>query len=284
MITPQIIRARRGTALRTLLRLAAIPAVAIACEGTTSPNAPQPIVPAPVQPAPVQPAELIKVSGDQQEARPGDQLQPIIVAVRDHSGKRVAGVRVRFSVTAGDGYAALYREWPPGNVWIARYRGPADQVTDEKGEALALWFLGRRGENTLVVTAESEGKPLEVTFRANSRTTGFSGGSFALMSGGTSLKLNDGMAGSHNCIVRSGSLSLSPDGSFEATGDFDCDGFSFNVSETGFYSVSDSAIVLHYLNSNDTAGLFNDRDARGVMSEGTIVFSSLGVAWRYASR
>ena len=235
-----------------------------------------------------QPAEIIKISGDDQEGRPGDQLQPIIVAVRDPSGKPVPGVRVRFSVTAGDGWVGIT---PDANHWVIGYYFRPVQVTNGDGEAQVWWWVGRHGENTLLATVETEGKPLEVTFRATSVSSGYAGGSFALTSTGTSVKLYDFMAGGpYNCVVKSGSLVLSPDGSFVETGDFDCSdtswggSFSFNVIETGFYAVSDSTIKLHYLGSNDTAGFFDSHlfsDVHGVVSEDTIVFSSLGVEWRY---
>ncbi len=237
-------------------------------------------------PAPIQPAEIIKISGDDQEGRPGDELQPIIVAVRDTSGKPVPSVRVRFSVTAGDG--SVFGGVAGDIATVARYSGPNDKVTDGNGEAQVLWWLGRHGENTLLATVESEGKPLEVTFRATSVSSGYAGGSFALTSP-TSVKLYDGFGGGpYDCVAKSGSIVLLPDGSFEGTGDFDCSdpsggSFSFNVIETGFYAVSDSTIVLHYFKSNDTAGFFERRgwDVHGVMSEDKIVFSSLGVEWRY---
>lgn len=268
--------ARCGTAFRWLLCLTAVSAAAIACEGTSSTSVPQPDLP-------VQPAEIIKISGDHQEGRPGDRLQPLIVAVRDASGKPVAGVRVRFSVTAGDGFAALILVSPGGDEWVARYRGPADQVTNSKGEALVLWFLGRHGENQLVANVEIEGKSLEVSFRASSLSSGYAGGSFALTSTGTSVKLYDALSGPYDCIVKSGSLVLSRDGSFEGAGDFNCAGRSFSAIETGLYAVSGSTIVLHYLDSNDTVGLFGlSRDVHGVMSEDKIAFSSLGAEWRYA--
>ena len=287
MIT-QALRVWRGTTLRGLVWLVAMSAAAIACDGTegvTEPNVP--IVPDPKLPASVQPAEIIKVVGDNQEGRPGDQLYPLIVAVRDAAGKPVAGARVRFSVTAGDGYAALILTSAGGNQFVARYRGPADQVTDAKGEALVLWFLGRHGENTLLATVEGAPQPLAATFRATSVSSGYTGGSFALTSNGTPIKLSDYFAQPYDCVVKSGSLVLSADGSFEAQGDFKCEvpgfeGFSFNVIETGFYSILNSTIVLHYLNSNDTAGFFWDRDVYGFVSESTVAFKSHGVEWRYA--
>ena len=254
------------------------------------PNLPAAPVPEPPMPATIQPAEIIKISGDDQEGRPGDQLQPIIVAVRDTSGKPVPGVRVRFSVTAGDGVFVGVS----GDIGsVVRYCCHGDKVTNGNGEAQVLWWLGRRGENTVLATAEGEGKPLEVTFRATSVFSGYAGGSFGLTSP-TSVKLYDFLAGGpYNCVVKSGSLVLSPDGSFEGTGDFvDCSNpypggasFSFNVIETGVYAVSDSTIVLHYFKSNDTAGFLDEHiyvnGVHGVMSEDTIVFSSLGVEWRY---
>jgi len=94
--------------------------------------------------------------------------------------------------------------------------------------------------------------------------------------------------GPYDCVVKSGSLVLSPDGSFEGKRHFDCgpdpqggEPWGFDPIETGFYAVSDSTIVLHYLKSNHNAGFFTPRDVHGVMSEDTIVFSSLGVEWRY---
>jgi len=257
----------------------------VACAaGTIACSSEQPILNEPNLPAPIQAAEIIKISGDDQEGRPGDQLQPIIVAVRDTSGKPVPGVRVRFSVTAGDGFVGigLIIDLLPDGHEYGVLHIPADRVTNGNGEAQVWWWLGRHGENTVVATVESEGKPLEVTFRATSVSSGYAGGSFALTSTGTSVKLYDFMAGGpYNCVVKSGSLVLSPDGSFVETGDFDCEGFSFNDIETGFYAVSDSTIVLHYLKSNHNAGFFVPRDVHGVMSEDTIVFSRYGVEWRY---
>jgi hypothetical protein len=272
--------------------LLACVAATIACSSEQAvqpiPNASN-LPPAPM-PAPIQAAEIIKVSGDDQEGRPGDQLQPIIAAVRDTSGKPVPGVRVRFSVTAGDGLVGFIVVYSGDHKSVVRYLHPADQVTNtnDNGEALALWWLGRHGENTLLATVESEGKPLEVTFRATSVSNGYAGGSFALTSP-TSVNVYDGWGGPYDCVVKSGSLVLSPDGSFEGTGNFvDCSNpypggasFSFNVIETGFYAVSDSTIVLHYLRSNDTTFFFDPRDVHGVMSEDTIAFTSLGAEWLY---
>ena len=264
----------------------------VACAaGTIACSSEQPILNEPNLPAPIQAAEIIKISGDDQEGRPGDQLQPIIVAVRDTSGKPVPGVRVRFSVTAGDGFVGigLIIDLLPDGHEYGVLHIPADRVTNGNGEAQVWWWLGRHGENTLLATVEGEGKPLEVTFRATSVSSGYAGGSFALTSP-TSVKLYDGFGEGLYCVVKSGSLVLSPDGSFVGTSDFDCsyielplgDIDAFNVIETGVYAVSDSTIVLHYLKSIDTYGYFEVRgDVHGVMSEDTIVFSSLGVEWRY---
>jgi hypothetical protein len=279
MMARVALRARRRTISRALLRVAAIPAAVTGCEGTTSPNLPDPGVPVAAQPA-----AIIKVSGDRQEGRPGDQLQPLMVVIRDPSGRPVPGVRVSFSVTAGQGFAALILEWPPGNFFLARHDGPAPQITNASGEAVVLWFLGRHGENTLVATVEREGKPpLETIFRATSVSSGFAGGTFALTSNGTSVTLYDGMGGRHDCIAKAGSLILSPDGSFAAPGDFDCSGFSFSGTETGLYAVSGSKIELHYLDADEPSGLLDGvRDAPGVISDGKITFTSRGVEWRYA--
>ena len=254
MNTQDTLRARRGTAWRALLGVVAISAAAVACDGATEPNVPEPSLPAPLIPAtpvpappepPGQPAKIIKIAGDDQTGRPGD-LRQLIVAVQDTSGKSVPGVRVRFSVTAGDGL--VY----------------GDVFTDGTGQVHELWCLGRQGENTLLATVEGEGKPLEVTFRATSVFSGYAGGSFALTSTGMSLKLSGGWF-LFDCVVKSGSVVLSPDGYFVGTRDVDCvyeddaresHAYSIDVSETGFYAVSGSTIVLHYLKSNDTAGIF----------------------------
>jgi len=292
MNTRESLGARRRSGWKPTLGVVAILAAAAACDGAAELNSPEPDLPAPpVSEPPVpasQPVQIVKISGDGQEGRPGDQLKPIIVAVRDPSGRPVPGVRVRFSVTAGDGFVALIRVSAGGDEWLARFRGPADQVTDRSGEAAAFWFIGRNGENTLGATVESEGRLLEVNFRATSVSSAYAGGSFALKSNGTSIKLVDGLGGGpYDCDMRSGSLVLSPDGSFEGKSDFNCQygspySLNFTVIETGFYAVFESTIVLHYLESNDTAGFFWDRDAQGVMSGDTIVFSSMGVEWRYA--
>lgn len=279
--------------------------IACSSEQTVQPIPNEPNLPVPLMPAPIQAAEIIKISGDDQEGRPGDKLQPIIVVVRDSSGKPVPGVRVQFSVTAGDGFVGfgLTIDLLPDGHEYGVLHIPADRVTNGNGEAQVWWWLGRHGENMLLATVEGEGKPLEVTFRATSVSSGYAGGSFALTSP-TSVKLYDYWGGGpYDCVVKSVSLVLSPDGSFEGTNDFDCSNpygrrasFSFNVIETGVYAVSDSTIALHYLNENvnenvngnDPVGFFDvdffgfePRDVHGVMSEDTMVFSSLGVEWRY---
>lgn len=268
----------------SLLSLAVL-AGTLGCEGATAPRELRYEPPGPHVPASNEPSKIIVISGDDQQGRPGDRLQPIVVAVRDPSGRPVSGARVMFAVIAGDGSVGTMIVGPDGLDREARWNGPAPEVTNGDGEATVLWWLGRHGENTLLATVESEGKAPEVTSRATSLSSGYAGGAFALTSGGTSLTLNDGMAGGpYGCVVKSGSIVLSADGSFEGEGQFTCGNwptFGINVIETGFYADSGSTIMLHYLKSNDTAGFFPPREVYGVMGEGTIAFSSYGVEWRY---
>ena len=275
-----ILRVWRRTSRKSFL-LGVVSAVAAACDGVTGPAAP-----VTAAPPPVATVEIIKVSGDRQQGRPGDQLEPIIVSVRDALGKPVPGVTVSFAVTAGDGVVSLILLSLHGDPFVARYRGPAPQITDAKGEALALWSLGRHGENTVAATIELEGKPLQATFQATSVSSGYTGGSFALESNGNFARLYDAMAGGpYDCSPKSGSLELAKDGSFVAKSDFFClassQRFAFSATETGFYAVSGSTILLHYLTSSDTAGFLDPRDVFGAVNQDTITFSSYGIEWRY---
>jgi hypothetical protein len=70
--------------------------------GTPAPGTPAPTVPAPV------PARLVAVSAVTISADPGWQVaDPPVVRVMDSTGTRpVSGVRVDFTVTAGDGFVA----------------------------------------------------------------------------------------------------------------------------------------------------------------------------------
>lgn len=226
------------------------------------------------------------ISGDDQQGRPGDLLSPIVVAVRDSSGKPVPGARVQFWVTAGDGLVGVAGAPIPGGEWVAS--GPSYQLTDQKGEALMLWWLGRHGQNNLLAIVESEERPLQLTFSATSVSGAYAPGSFALTPTGTSITLVEGWGGEGTtaCIARSGSLVLERDGTFEATAHFDCSvdmtlPFSFGVTETGFYAVSDSVIVLRYLTSDDRYGLLNRRAAHGLASDEMIVVRSYGANWQY---
>lgn len=269
MNTPDIWRAWRATPAKAAFWSLAISVATVACDSATSPNGgpdlQAPPVPAPV-PAPIQPAEIIKISGDRQSGRPGDQLQPIIVAVRDRSGERVAGATVTFLVTAGDGYVGMHRE--------------VATVTNGDGEATIMWRLGRAGQNTLLALVKTEGKPLQASFLATSLSSGYPGGSFALTPAGTVLALYDYLwNGPLNCTVQWGLLVLLSDGAFQETRRFDC-GFSLEVNETGFYRVSNSTMVLHYL--TDTQGPwgflgFFPRDLDGTVSQDAVVVSDYGV-------
>lgn len=264
------------------MRVAAISVVTLACGGATEVNEPAPDV------AAAEPVGIIKLSGDVQQGRPGERLHPIVVAVRDRLGRPVPGVRVRFSVKSGDGSVGLFVVPPSGNGFVARYRGPADGITDENGTATGFWWLGKHGENLVVAAVESDGERLEATFRATSVSSGYAGGTFSLRSAETSLKLYDGLAGGpYDCAMISGSLVLFADGSFQGATDFTCrffspESFDISVAEDGFYAVSDSTVVIHYLKSNDTIGFFDPRDVQGSMTGEAIVFSSYGAEWRYS--
>jgi hypothetical protein len=226
------------------------------------PELPKPELPKlPVQHVP--PAQIIKISGDGRVGRPGDPIQ-LIVAVSDAAGRPVPGVRVKFSVTAGDGLVGT------------------EFLTDADGEVDAVWSLGRHGENVVVAAAESGGTPLVVTFHAESMSSGYAGGSFALTSTGTSLKLYDSLWNEFSCDVTSGSIVLSPDGSFVGTSGFDCSGRSLDVSESGFYAVSDSTITLHYFKEK-AFDLLRDKYVRGVLTGDSMVFTDFEVEWRYTS-
>ena len=83
---------------------------------------------------------LHKVSGDGQEGETRTNLpQPLIVEVKSlPNGKAIAGIRVRFKVTAGWGRVSASRS-----------------TTDSQGRVSTTWTLGREpGINSVEVTAE----------------------------------------------------------------------------------------------------------------------------------
>ena len=86
------------------------------------------------------PHTLVKISGDGQEGVPGDELNPLVIEVRDQHGSALKGAQVTFTVTAGD----------------ARFNGRytvANTTTDANGRAESLLTLGSHiGQNIVEVT------------------------------------------------------------------------------------------------------------------------------------
>lgn len=234
------------------------------------------------------PAEIIKTAGDNQQASPGARLDPVGVVVQDSVGRAISGILVTFSVTRGDGFVGTAPVGiPDTGSAVTPTHQPVSQMTNAKGEATARWWNGKSGENTLLVTTEMLGATAQTVFHATSSPTGYAGGLFSLTSRGTALTLHERTSGeTYQCVVTSGSLTLSPDGSFEDKRHFDCkllfgDVGGFDVNETGFYSVSGSTINLHYLDSGDAVGWFDPRDVTAVLNESSIDVNVLGVALRY---
>jgi hypothetical protein len=232
-------------------------------------------------------ADIIKVSGDNQEGAPGSLVQPLTVAVHDAFGNPLPGARVRFSILAGDGNVAHLETTPDGHEFVWRSPSWVEKTTGADGHATELWSLGRAGENRLQASVETGNYTISVTFSATSVFTGAGGRTFALASKGTGVNFYDGLAGEkYECTTQSGLLVLSPDGSFESNSHFTClfpawEPWPFDLKERGFYAVSDSSVLLHYVTSDDKAGFFQQRDADAVISADTIAFASYGVEWRY---
>ena len=83
---------------------------------------------------------LVKISGDGQEGAPGEELNPLVIEVRDQHGSALQGAQVTFAVTAGD----------------VRFNGQytvVNATTDANGRAESLLTLGNHiGQNTVEVT------------------------------------------------------------------------------------------------------------------------------------
>ncbi len=82
----------------------------------------------------------VKISGDGQEGVPGEELDPLVIEVRDQHGSPLQGAQVTLTVTAGD----------------ARFNGRftvVNATTDANGRAESLLTLGSHiGQNTVEVT------------------------------------------------------------------------------------------------------------------------------------
>jgi hypothetical protein len=87
---------------------------------------------------------VLVLSGDRTEGTVGEAVEPVEVQVVDKRGSPVAGVEVRFQVTAGGGVAS-----------------PADVVSDADGVARSHWTLGPlAGEQRIELQLAGSGAPL----------------------------------------------------------------------------------------------------------------------------
>ena len=100
---------------------------------------------------PPHPKSLTKLSGDEQDGRPGVALaEPFAIEVRDQNGERLKDVEVTFAVTSGDGTLSV-----------------ESATTNSRGQASTTLTLGNApGPNTVEVTVA--GVDL-VTFTATAR-------------------------------------------------------------------------------------------------------------------
>ena len=91
------------------------------------------------------PTTLVKISGDEQEGAPGDELTtPLVIEVRDQNGKAIAGVSVAFAITAGGGSLSV-----------------ETAMTDSSGRASSVLTLGRNlGTNSVAVTVAGIEQPI----------------------------------------------------------------------------------------------------------------------------
>ena len=86
------------------------------------------------------PRTLAKLSGDDQEGRPGAELaEPFVVEVRDQNGDPLPGARVTFRVLSGEGYI--------GDRFTV-----ADAITGPDGRARITLTLGQPGANRVTAT------------------------------------------------------------------------------------------------------------------------------------
>lgn len=86
------------------------------------------------------PVSITAVGGANQIMVVGSALAPIVVSVRDRRGNGVAGVRVTFSVTRGDGTLSA-----------------TEGVTDNLGSVSVVWTLGTSTSTGQELTATTEG-------------------------------------------------------------------------------------------------------------------------------
>jgi hypothetical protein len=231
----------------------------------------------------VAPYQVVKISGDAQQAGPGDTLEPIIVAVRDRSGQPVANKKVTFAITAGNGWLNLERS-PASPTYFRTVGG----LTDSAGRASVTWWVGRAGENFLTASVVDAATVYETTFRATSEVEVPLNGSFLLTPAGKSVTLSTVITGwfvpaQLVCIVSSGRLSLRPDGTYTDEREFDCEGLKAYGAESGFYQLKNSIITLRPNNGSETSGFefLYPRYVDGVMSQNVIVFNSFGTEWQY---
>ena len=98
------------------------------------------------------PVELVKISGDNQQAAPGEELaDPFVVEVRDQHGNPLPGAEVTFAVTDGDGT-------------LGRRFSDEKKTTDADGrtESSLLTLGPAPGTNTVVASVG----PAQATFTA----------------------------------------------------------------------------------------------------------------------
>ncbi len=86
--------------------------------------------------------KLVKISGDNQQGAPGEELaNPFVVAVQDQNGNLLAGVTVTFTVTAGGGTLST-----------------TTPTTDANGQAQTTLTLGSTpGTNSVQASVSAEG-------------------------------------------------------------------------------------------------------------------------------
>ena len=146
-----------------------------------------------------QPQTLQIISGNNQQSSPGSALaNPFIVEVRDQNGNPLQGVRVTFTVTAGDGKLS------------GRF-GVENAVTDASGRAQRTLTLGPNpGANAVKASVVGIVEDYETTFNATGigtpTTPTIDGGDYSTwhLPNGTIARLGKGSIG--------GTVAFSPDG------------------------------------------------------------------------
>ena len=110
------------------------------------------------------PAAFVKVSGDNQAATAGTDLDPFVVSIADQYGNAVSGMTVTFAVTSGGGSLS-----------------PATPATGADGQAQTVLTLGTvSGSDNNTVTASAAGLD-DLTFTASANPDAAS--SFTVVSG-----------------------------------------------------------------------------------------------------